>query len=541
MRKLDFALAIAIASAGAARGADLPTKKEAPTEAPNCFASVWTWLDSTAADCPLSWGPFTVYGTVDVGMGYESNGAAYTAAWNNGVDNFVTKNNRGAKWLWTPNGLSQSVVGIKMSQSLAPLGLAGWSLIGTVETGFNPYYGYLADAQRSQVQNNGKALTLQGANNDSSRTGQWDNSQGFIGLSNKTYGTITVGRVNTLSLDAINSYDPMGGSYAFSPLGFSGSFAGFGNTEAARANTAVKYRLDFPYPAFYSANLRVGGLVQWGGYDQGNGTDGLYQGQVGADFNLFGGTPFAGALSMDAIGSYAKDAVNLGTFTGSCATLTKGPFAGQTGCTSGIPTFYNNTDVTATLSNNTGFMLTAKYKVQGLTMYGGYAWLKQADPSDDFLNGFKTIGGWNVPATIPATVFPGAGKLFPTQWTNFTNFNIPRIAPYFWVGAKYAITPQLDVTGAFYYLQQSDFSPTACVGALTTFVEPNGGKFTVSRISSNRCAGTEDAFSALIDYRPVKRVDLYAGIMISNVYGGLANGFQATQNIAPTGGIRIKF
>ena len=113
--------------------------------------------------------------------------------------------------------------------------------------------------------------------------------------------------------------------------------------------------------------------------------------------------------------------------------------------------------------------------------------------------------------------------------------------PYFWVGAKYAITPQLDVTGAYYYLQQSDFSPAACVGANTTFVEPNGGKFTVSRINSNRCAGTEDAISVLIDYRPVKRVDLYAGMMISNVYGGLANGFQAQQNIAPTAGLRVRF
>ena len=51
----------------------------------------------------------------------------------------------------------------------------------------------------------------------------------------------------------------------------------------------------------------------------------------------------------------------------------------------------------------------------------------------------------------------------------------------------------------------------------------------------------QDAFSALIDWRPVKRVDLYAGLMVSNVYGGFANGFQATQNIAPTAGLRIKF
>ena len=120
----------------------------------------------------------------------------------------------------------------------------GWSLIGDVETGFNPYYGYLADAQRAQVQNNGKALILQNANADSSRTGQWDNSQGFIGVSNPTYGTLTAGRVNTLALDALNSYDPMLGSYAFSPFGYSGSYAGFGDTEAARTNTAVKYRVE---------------------------------------------------------------------------------------------------------------------------------------------------------------------------------------------------------------------------------------------------------------------------------------------------------
>src|SRR5260370_37971345 len=114
-----------------------------------------------------------------------------------------------------------------------------------MQTGYNPYYGCLADAQRSQGQENGLPLVLKNANNDSSRTAQWDNGQGFIGVSNKTYGTLTVGRVNTLSLDGLIAYDPMSTAYAFSPFGFTGSFAGFGDTEAARANTAVKYRLDF--------------------------------------------------------------------------------------------------------------------------------------------------------------------------------------------------------------------------------------------------------------------------------------------------------
>ena len=45
----------------------------------------------------------------------------------------------------------------------------------------------------------------------------------------------------------------------------------------------------------------------------------------------------------------------------------------------------------------------------------------------------------------------------------------------------------------------------------------------------------------LIDWRPVKRVDVYAGVMISNVYAGLANGYYATQTVNPTAGIRIKF
>jgi len=99
------------------------------------------------------------------------------------------------------------------------------------------------------------------------------------------------------------------------------------------------------------------------------------------------------------------------------------------------------------------------------------------------------------------------------------------------------------VSGAFYYQQQTDYnsSTTPCANANTTFIEPNGSSFTVSRSNNAKCAGSQDAISFLIDYRPVKRVDLYAGVMISNIYGGLANGYQATQNIAPTAGLRVRF
>jgi hypothetical protein len=72
-------------------------------------------------------------------------------------------------------------------------------------------------------------------------------------------------------------------------------------------------------------------------------------------------------------------------------------------------------------------------------------------------------------------------------------------------------------------------------------VAPTGQKISVGRINSGNCAGSEDFYSALIDYRPFKRLDVYAGLMVSNVYGGLASGFPATQDISPTAGIRVRF
>jgi predicted porin len=536
MKKLGIALAMTIAAAGAAQAADLPTKKEAaPPPPPNCFSSIWAYMDSTAADCPLSWGPFTVYATLDMGLGYESNGAPWNNAYPNGVANFISKQSYGPKWLWTPNGINQSVVGIKVNQPVA----WGWSIVGTVETGFDPLSWNLANSQRAQVQNSGLGALSQSAQGDGGRGGQWDNSQGFVGISNKTYGTLVGGRVNTLGLDGLITYDPMGSAYAFSPFGYSGSYAGFGDTELTRSNTALKYNWNSSNLLSFMT-LHAAGLAQIGSYNQGNGSTEMWQGQIGADFpNLFAGNVFAGTLSVDAIGAYAENAVNTSNFTGTCAVLKSGEFKGQTACTDGVPKFYDQDDLKATLSNNTGVFLLGKYKFAQfpLTLSGGWEYIKQADPSSTFPDGFKTLAGYNVPGTITGN------KLFPTTWISYTTYADNRIANVFFIGGKYAVTPQLDVAAAYYYLEQNNYnsSTTPCAYANATFFKPSGGSFVVSRINNGACAGSQDAYSFLIDYRPVKRVDLYAGVMVSNVYGGIANGYPATQNIAPTAGMRIKF
>ena len=531
MLGVALAIAIAIAAVGEAHAADLPTTKEvSPPPAANCFSSLWTYLNSSAGECPLSYAGFTVYATIDAGLGYSSNGAPFNGSYANGVYSFVGKQSYGPKWLWTPNGMSQSVVGINMKEAIP--WFPGWSLVGAVETGFDPYSGNLVNGPRSLVQNNGKALVLQNANSNSSRAGQFDNSVGYIGLSNQTFGTLTVGRVTSLTLDGVIGYDPMGGSFAFSPLGYSGSYAGFGDTETNRANTGVKYRVAYE-------NFHGGGLVQWGGYAQGNGTTGLYQGDIGADVqNIFGGL-----LSVDLVGSYAQNAVSLSNFTGTCATLSKGPFKGQTALhATGSRSSTARTTSRRRCQTTAALMLLAKYKWGPVTLSGGWMWWQQANPSDDFLNGFQTLGGYSVPATI-VTTNKAIAKLFPTAWTNYTAYNKTRVVNVPFIGAKYSFNSQLDVIGAFYYENQNNYnsSTTPCAYAKTSFVQPNGNVLNAIRENSSACAGTQYAVSAMIDYRPLKRVDLYAGVMFSNVYGGLANGFLATQNIAPTAGLRVKF
>jgi hypothetical protein len=70
LKPLLLASAAGLLAVSAAAAADLPTKKAPPAaEKPNCYATFWSWLDSTAADCPLSLYGITVYGQIDVGGG----------------------------------------------------------------------------------------------------------------------------------------------------------------------------------------------------------------------------------------------------------------------------------------------------------------------------------------------------------------------------------------------------------------------------------------------------------------------------------------
>jgi len=488
LKSILLASGATLALVAGAQAADLPTKKAPATPtAINCFASFYDYMNSTADECPLTWKGITLYGTIDVGGGYESHGVAWNRQYPTGVEELVSKNGQGGHWTVVPGGISQSVVGVKINEPV----FGDWSVVGKAETGFDPYSLQLANGPGAQVTNNANLLQNQNGNGDSSRAGQWDNSQGYVGISNKTFGTLTFGRQNSLTLDGVNAYDPMGGSYAFSPIGYSGAAAGVGDTEDARSNTAFKYNV-------VAGSFRASALAQAGGFEQGNGSNGAYEVGLGGDFYGF---------SVDGIYSYVKDAVSLANFSTGFAVAP----AARMG------------DLKATLSDDSSVMLLGKYTWGSLKLFGGYEYIRFQNPSDAYPGGFTAIGNITVPA----------GQVTSTAYINNRQLQI------FWAGAKYAILSNLDIVGAYYHYNQNNYSlaGTNCGSNVT----PAAPGYSPQGAANSKCAGTLDAVSAMIDYRPLKRIDLYAGFMFSQVGGGLANGYLHSNNIDPTIGLRVKF
>src|SRR5271170_665618 len=423
MKRLGLALLAAVAFASFAQAADLPTTKapEPAKAAPNCWASFWDWLNASATDCPLSAYGITLYGTLDLNATYLNQGAGYTPSADK-VNYGIQRNAYESKTLFAYNGLSTSVVGLKMKEDLGRVGLPDWSIIGVLEAGVNPYSGMFLNGPRSLAVNNPRPAgtsPFQTANFDSSRAGQWDNSQGYLGVSNPVYGTLTFGRINSLANDVTSAYDPVA-STAFSMLGFSASFAGFGTSPTVRPNTAFTYRLTYQ-------NFRAAAQVQIGGYSLGNSTTGMYQGQLGADF---------GPLSLDGVISWAKDAVSLSTFGGS-----------NISCLTPANCFINvnnalydpNTVLKATLSNNFGGELTAKYKWDPFTFYGGWIYARLMNPSDDYLSGFPTVSQG---IFIPQGFF--SNGVYTNNAVPVNKQNIPRVLNTFWTGVRWKVLSNLE-------------------------------------------------------------------------------------------------
>ena len=456
-----------------------PTPPTAAVTAPATCSSV---DDFFATDCPLTWYGVTLYGAIDMGGTWQTHGTPFNSVSPPGVEYLLSKNSNRSGIHRAPNQLTQSNIGIKGNEEFLP----GWAFVFDLEAGFDPYSLKFANGPGSIAQNAGVSLDRQTSNTDSSRAGQFYNSVGYLGVSSPTYGTLTLFRQNSLTLDGVFAYDPLNASYAFSPLGYQGTTCGVGDTEDCRFTTALKYRVNL-------GPLRAAALWQFGGYGLNNASDGAYQVQAGGDIpNVAGGT-----VSLDGIYSYVKDAVAIS-------------LAGNT-----LPAMLPQV-LTATISDDTSWMALARYTNGPIKLFGGYEWIQFGNPSDPKTS-FTDIAG--------NSLCIGCAAINNTNINNTAFAAHNKILQVFWLGANYAFNDEWKVMAGYYEYLQNSFGSGAPCGDATKAT----------------CSGMYNAVSLAVDYQFAPKFDTYAGVMYQTVDAGLANGFLHRNTLDLGIGLRFRF
>jgi predicted porin len=438
-------------------------------------------VDSMAADLPykaaikamppenddLCWHGVCLYGNIDMGLSYHNHGAPLSALASAPLDYLVSRNANGSYFGAGPNQLSTSFIGLRGKQEIADNLYAVFSL----QTLFNPASGNNANGIGSIVQNNGLALTQQNGFGDSSKAGQLFNSVAYAGISSPTYGTLTYGRQNALSSDLVVDYDPISGSNAWSVITFQGANGGGGVTEDRIYDNSFEYRLNVG-PVRLSVETQLGN----GGN---SGTGNAFEGDLGFDYMGF---------SFDFLGGKIYDAVSSAPLSAAQVTALNANTAVPQGLGA----------VAATISDNTVFQVGAKYTIGAFKFFAGYENVHFANPNNPLAPGAFIEGGYTV--GVP----------------NNTNFTTDRVLQTVWIGGRWSVRPDLDLTLAYYHENQNSFTNAA---------NPTG---TCNTVVASSCSGSLDAVSFVVDYRFAKHFDAYAGVMWSQAQNGLASGFLLT-------------
>src|SRR5215472_6341061 len=112
----------------------------------------------------LTWKGITLYGVVDIGLQYQTHGAPASDFVSYTTEPIIQKNSNNSVTALTSSPLSWSRLGISGNEPL----YEDWAAVFRLETYFNPTSGNLSDGLKSLTLNNGRALTAQTANLDSS-------------------------------------------------------------------------------------------------------------------------------------------------------------------------------------------------------------------------------------------------------------------------------------------------------------------------------------------------------------------------------------
>ena len=430
----------------------------------------------------------TVYGLLDVGIMGQSNSnmlngsTGGTSAGYGGAGSTSAPRN-GNSFGFMQGGESASRLGFKGMEDIG----GGSKVIFTLEQGVNTDNG---SQYASGLPGNGKTTVGMGNmsnTGDSSNQGQLFNRGAFAGVENDKWGTLTLGRQQTLMLDNIGGYDPVN-AQQFSPLAFSGQFGGGGTTDNGRANGALKLKekiMGFDVNALYAP----------GGYAGNNGVGTRLEGQIGYETAKWG---------IQAITSYQEDATTLagvtyGSGLGVGAVVPGNTTAASaTSAASATPTTAGTNQVNATVYNTRSATLTAKWTpMDKLWLKAGFQYQNLGVPSN-----FQYVSG--------QPVLPNGSGFSVFSYTAATT---PQIKNTFWLGANYDFTPA--IKGSLGYYQQN--------------VLQNGASLDPAKAATlGNPSGRSTYISAMAEYYLSKRTNLYAAASQVNFTGGQATVSQAS-------------
>jgi predicted porin len=428
-----------------------------------------------SGDDSLTWHGITLYGVIDVGVQYDTHSAPFTPYRPSASGNIVRQNDYQSAFGVTPSNMGQSRIGLQGNEPLTQ----DLTAVFQVESFFNPQSGEIADSLKSLAVNNGKALDAQSIGVDGSSAGQAFQTA-YVGVKSSRFGTLTFGRQVTLLQEGTIKYDPNYNASAFGLLGASNTYSGGGTSEGNRLDQTAKYSLSFADAAHLAALYKF------------NGSHGAANSAVQVNI----GGEYAG-LSLDAFYSKLNSAITASALTqAQAADLPK------------LGDSLSNS-LAATVSDDTTYSLMASYQFEPLKLFAGYMHIKYANPKDPLSAGFDDIGDY-----VLAFVNNSA---YDTEKTNDV----------YWGGVRYALLPNLELTGAYYGYRQNAYGTGKQAGC--------------SSSAHSTCSGNLEAFSFDADYRLNIHFDVYLGAMYSGVHDGVASGYLYSTNINPTAGLRYKF
>ena len=501
------------AGIGLAVGQDATVDIKMQKSTPDACAS---GHEFATTDCTLTWHGITLYGAYDVGVGWVSHGLPENAV-NYEGESLVNRNGYQHRFVVAPNNLQQTGLGIRGKEEFLP----GWFVVFNASTGINPQSGQLANASVTDIANNGLPRRSYSEAIDGARAGQPFNDEFYAGISSAHFGTLTFGRQRSLGTDTMLVYDPAGGGYAFSYIGYNGTMAGGGDTEDSRWDDALKYRLTY-------------GPVHFGAmYKFADGSGGCYS--ASATWTAATCTPEGAhnnAYGFDLGGEYGKFSADVVYQRYNQATSVLNPLLGpqsptqsyqsttdsiNTNPINGANLIGTTNTVYGIVTDNRAIMFAAKYTWDPFKLFAGYEYIRQANPSNPLGVGALDQGGYLM------------------SGVEDDNLDSPKHVQIWWTGLKYAFDSKTDITLSWYHQLQNDFRiPTAC--------SPEAG-------FRSSCAGTLNEESLYVDHHFTKRFDAFAGVAYSYVSGGLAIAiphgpgvpYNYDNNFAPIVGGRFTF